>query len=270
MKVMRDDLHVLTGSYVLDAISDAEREEFERHLQHCPTCEAEVRGLRETAARLALAYAGWTAGPDGAAGAGGHVPDQAAPAAVRRPSPPGPTPPGPAPPGLPTTGWPSSPRRPAWPLPSRSGSPSCPPSTSSTRRALPRSPGWSPARRPRRDRADQRGRSHHRRRLSRAARSRGQHQRDGIPAVQPRLPGMGDEPVRRPFGRPDARQLAPGVRGPPGRPDRHHRPNPLAARPAPPPSLSRSCPSGVAAPLYNASRYIGLRYSVNGYTSWTA
>jgi len=54
---MRDDLHVLTGSYVLDAISDAEREEFERHLPHCPACEAEVRSLRETAARLALARA---------------------------------------------------------------------------------------------------------------------------------------------------------------------------------------------------------------------
>jgi anti-sigma-K factor RskA len=57
VKAMRDDLHVLTGSYALDAVSDAEREEFERHLQHCPTCEAEVRGLRETAARLALACA---------------------------------------------------------------------------------------------------------------------------------------------------------------------------------------------------------------------
>jgi anti-sigma-K factor RskA len=54
---MRDDLHVLTGSYALDAVGDAEREEFERHLQHCPTCDAEVRGLRETAARLALACA---------------------------------------------------------------------------------------------------------------------------------------------------------------------------------------------------------------------
>ena len=66
MKAVRDDLHVLTGSYVLDAISDAEREEFERHLQVCPTCDAEVRGLRETAARLALAsssvfWAFWTA-----------------------------------------------------------------------------------------------------------------------------------------------------------------------------------------------------------------
>jgi anti-sigma-K factor RskA len=57
VKIMHDDLHVLTGSYVLDAVSDTEREEFERHLQHCPTCEAEVRGLRETAARLALACA---------------------------------------------------------------------------------------------------------------------------------------------------------------------------------------------------------------------
>jgi hypothetical protein len=57
VKAVRDDLHVLTGSYVLDAISDAEREEFERHLQLCPTCDAEVRGLRETAARLALACA---------------------------------------------------------------------------------------------------------------------------------------------------------------------------------------------------------------------
>jgi anti-sigma-K factor RskA len=57
VKVMPDDLHVLTGSYVLDAISEAEREEFERHLQNCPTCDAEVRGLRETAARLALACA---------------------------------------------------------------------------------------------------------------------------------------------------------------------------------------------------------------------
>ncbi len=57
MKAVRDDLHVLTGSYVLDAISETEREEFERHLQFCPTCDAEVRGLRETAARLAMACA---------------------------------------------------------------------------------------------------------------------------------------------------------------------------------------------------------------------
>ncbi len=53
--MVHDDMHVLTGSYVLDALSDAEREDFERHLHHCPSCQAEVRGLRETAARLAMA-----------------------------------------------------------------------------------------------------------------------------------------------------------------------------------------------------------------------
>ena len=55
MKVMRDDLHMLSGSYVLDALSEPERESFERHLQHCALCGTEVRGLRETAARLGLA-----------------------------------------------------------------------------------------------------------------------------------------------------------------------------------------------------------------------
>lgn len=55
VKVMRDDLHVLSGSYVLDALSEPERDSFERHLQHCPLCQDEVRGLRETAARLGLA-----------------------------------------------------------------------------------------------------------------------------------------------------------------------------------------------------------------------
>jgi anti-sigma-K factor RskA len=55
VKAVPDDMHVLTGSYALDALTEAEREEFERHLQRCPSCAAEVRGLRETAARLALA-----------------------------------------------------------------------------------------------------------------------------------------------------------------------------------------------------------------------
>jgi anti-sigma-K factor RskA len=55
VKVMRDDSHVLSGAYVLDALSESERDSFERHLQHCPLCEDEVRGLRETAARLGLA-----------------------------------------------------------------------------------------------------------------------------------------------------------------------------------------------------------------------
>ena len=57
VKILADDLHVLTGSYALDALPGPERAEFERHLQHCPSCDAEVRGLRETAARLAMARA---------------------------------------------------------------------------------------------------------------------------------------------------------------------------------------------------------------------
>jgi anti-sigma-K factor RskA len=55
--MLRDEWHVLTGSYVLDALGAAEREAFERHLHHCASCDTEVRGLRETAARLAMARA---------------------------------------------------------------------------------------------------------------------------------------------------------------------------------------------------------------------
>ena len=57
VKILADDWHVLTGSYALDALPEPERAEFERHLQHCPSCEEEVRGLRETAARLAMVQA---------------------------------------------------------------------------------------------------------------------------------------------------------------------------------------------------------------------
>ena len=57
MRLQRHDLHTLTGSYALDALQGEELGEFERHLNHCPSCPAEVRGLRETAARLALATA---------------------------------------------------------------------------------------------------------------------------------------------------------------------------------------------------------------------
>jgi anti-sigma-K factor RskA len=55
VKITGDDLDALSGSYVLDALSEPERDSFERHLEHCPLCEDEVRGLRETAARLGLA-----------------------------------------------------------------------------------------------------------------------------------------------------------------------------------------------------------------------
>jgi len=57
VKLARDEMHVLTGGYALDALAPQETDAFERHLQHCGPCEAEVRGLRETAARLALAKA---------------------------------------------------------------------------------------------------------------------------------------------------------------------------------------------------------------------
>ena len=55
VKTSPDDLHLLAGSYALDALSAPDRGDFERHLQHCASCEAEVRGFRETAARLARA-----------------------------------------------------------------------------------------------------------------------------------------------------------------------------------------------------------------------
>jgi hypothetical protein len=45
------------GAYVLDAVRAADRARFEEHLAGCETCQAEVRGLRETAARLGAAAA---------------------------------------------------------------------------------------------------------------------------------------------------------------------------------------------------------------------
>ena len=51
------ELHTLTGAYAVHALSDRESEEFARHLSVCPACAQEVRELRETAARLALAAA---------------------------------------------------------------------------------------------------------------------------------------------------------------------------------------------------------------------
>jgi anti-sigma-K factor RskA len=53
----RDDLHLLAGSYALDALSEPDRDAFERHLRTCAPCQAEVRGFAETATRLGLARA---------------------------------------------------------------------------------------------------------------------------------------------------------------------------------------------------------------------
>lgn len=51
------DLHALVGAYALDALDDAERARFERHLGSCAACGFELAGFRETAARLAAAAA---------------------------------------------------------------------------------------------------------------------------------------------------------------------------------------------------------------------
>ena len=50
---MSDDLHSLSGAYVLDALTDEERADFEVHLDRCPTCRDEVASLREVAPLLA-------------------------------------------------------------------------------------------------------------------------------------------------------------------------------------------------------------------------
>jgi anti-sigma-K factor RskA len=57
VSVQSHDLHLLTGAYAVDALTDDELDDFEKHLEHCPSCADEVRGLRETAARLGLATA---------------------------------------------------------------------------------------------------------------------------------------------------------------------------------------------------------------------
>lgn len=46
------DIHALVGAYAVDALDDDERAAFEQHLAECPACQAEVAGLRETAALL--------------------------------------------------------------------------------------------------------------------------------------------------------------------------------------------------------------------------
>jgi anti-sigma-K factor RskA len=58
VKTQSHDLHLLTGSYALDALVDGdELAEFDEHMSRCPSCAEEVRGLQETAARLAMATA---------------------------------------------------------------------------------------------------------------------------------------------------------------------------------------------------------------------
>jgi len=48
------EIHALSGAYAVDALDDIERARFERHLDQCPECQAEVASLRETAALFSL------------------------------------------------------------------------------------------------------------------------------------------------------------------------------------------------------------------------
>jgi anti-sigma-K factor RskA len=54
---VNNDVHTLTGAYVLDALSEMERRAFEDHMSGCPACHQEVAELRETTARLGTATA---------------------------------------------------------------------------------------------------------------------------------------------------------------------------------------------------------------------
>jgi anti-sigma-K factor RskA len=54
---VNNDVHTLTGAYVLDALSEMERRAFEDHMSGCPACSQEVAELRETTARLGMATA---------------------------------------------------------------------------------------------------------------------------------------------------------------------------------------------------------------------
>jgi anti-sigma-K factor RskA len=57
MRLRRTDPHTLAGAYALDALSEEDRERFERHLGVCESCRAEAASLRDAAGRLAEATA---------------------------------------------------------------------------------------------------------------------------------------------------------------------------------------------------------------------
>ena len=58
MRLLRHDLHSLSGAYALDALEPgAERDRFTRHLSRCQSCAGEVRGFREVATAMAFAAA---------------------------------------------------------------------------------------------------------------------------------------------------------------------------------------------------------------------
>jgi anti-sigma-K factor RskA len=52
-----DDVHLLTGAYVVNALNEVERRRFEQHLASCHSCQDEVASLRFTVDDLAGATA---------------------------------------------------------------------------------------------------------------------------------------------------------------------------------------------------------------------
>jgi anti-sigma-K factor RskA len=58
MRLLRHDLHSLSGAYALDALeAGAEHDRFTRHMSRCQSCAGEVRGFREVGTALAFAAA---------------------------------------------------------------------------------------------------------------------------------------------------------------------------------------------------------------------
>lgn len=57
MNTRHHDMHLLTGAYAANALTAAELAGFEKHLERCASCAEEIRGLRETSARLGVATA---------------------------------------------------------------------------------------------------------------------------------------------------------------------------------------------------------------------
>jgi anti-sigma factor RsiW len=55
--VSEQELHTLTGAYAADALDAREALAFETHLETCAACQQEVRELRATTTRLAVAAA---------------------------------------------------------------------------------------------------------------------------------------------------------------------------------------------------------------------
>ena len=57
MQARGPGMHTLVGAYVMDAVRESDRADFERHLLSCEQCSEDVRGLCEATARLGSAAA---------------------------------------------------------------------------------------------------------------------------------------------------------------------------------------------------------------------